>query len=634
MGRAVTWSSIERAAWKPTDKISVSEWCERSIVLDASYAAEAGPLNLGRTPYTREILDSFAEPSVGRITLMMGTQVGKTQTWLNMMAFGIAQKPAPAMLVMPGEEDAKQMIGGRLKALVEASPELAKHMGPRSNDWRESFVQFDLSVIYAAWANSPRALAGRPVCYVFFDEVDKFPPWSGKEADPVSLGEERARTYQKSRRAKIVLTSTPTTREGYISKEFDQSDRRRFYVPCPFCGKFQRLELRGIKFDGARDPKAVRAEQAMTYECAGCTKRIGDDHKPKMLARGVWVPEGAEIKPDGTLANAPRISPHRGYHLNALYSPWLSWSDIAAKFLEANAMGTAKLMNFVNSWLAEPWEEKSEVTDPEKLAALAEDHEAGTVPTDAVVLVAGADVQKDLIYFTVRAFGYGERSWHVLAGRVEGWDQLRDQVLDRVFPVIGRPNDSMQVRMLCIDSQGHRTDEVYRFYRENGDRVRPIKGEQRLSGIPTKHFPITRTVDGESVAGMRTHVDTTYFKDKLHRMMHAQPGAQERWGLHREPAEEYLRQVTNEQRVLEVNRKTGQETLVWRERPGAGHQTHWWDCEVYALAAAYILGVHAWKPTDAMEDRPVAGQSISDRRPDRRAARPFGGRPRRAGVFR
>lgn len=632
MGRAaaVAWSETERAAWRPTERITVSEWCDRSVVLDAQYAAEAGPFRTARTPYSREILDSFGLARVDRITLMMGTQVGKTQTWLNMLAFGVAQKPAPAMLVMPGEEDAKQMLGGRLKALFEASPELGAHLTGRSNDWRDGFVQFDLSVIYAAWANSPRALAGRPVCYVFFDEVDKFPPWSGREADPISLGEERTRTYKSSRRAKVVLCSTPTTRNGYIFREYEQSDQRRYFVPCPFCGKFQTLEFRGIKFDGARDPRQIRAEGRLTYQCSGCEKRITDEHKPKMLQLGVWVPQGAEVRADGTLANLPRPNPHRGYRLNALYSPWLTFSEIAAKFLEANESGAAKLMNFNNSWLAEPFEEKAEETKPETLAALAEDYDAGLVPKDVLVLTAGADVQKDAIYYTIRGWGANERSWLIQAGRVDTWQALENLVMLASYRRV-LDGDTLQVRLALIDSQGHRTDQVDAWASRWTDRVRTIAGRRAAKVGTVSPFwamPNERDFEGRPVGGKRWFVDTTYFKNKLHRLQHTQPADPGRWALHRNPSEAYLSQVSNEHRVLEVNKKTGQQSYVWKERPGSGRQTHWWDCEVYALAAAEMLGLRGLSdPLHEVEEAQAAGRGLDEI--ERMPRANTGGRPSR-----
>ena len=66
-----------------------------------------------------------------------------------------------------------------------------------------------------------------------------------------------------------------------------------------------------------------------------------------MMLAGKWTPE---IK---------TRTRHKGFWINSLYSPWLTWSDIAAEFLKSKDY-IELLMNFVNSWLAEVWEEKIE----------------------------------------------------------------------------------------------------------------------------------------------------------------------------------------------------------------------------------------------------------------------------------
>ena len=45
-------------------------------------------------------------------------------------------------------------------------------------------------------ANSPSSLASRAIKYVFFDEVDKYPVFSGKEANPIKLATERTKTFR------------------------------------------------------------------------------------------------------------------------------------------------------------------------------------------------------------------------------------------------------------------------------------------------------------------------------------------------------------------------------------------------------------------------------------------------------
>jgi phage terminase large subunit GpA-like protein len=375
---------------------------------------------------------------------------------------------------------------------------------------------------------------------------------------------------------------------------------------------------------GERDPARIRAGHLAAYHCEHCERPIPDDstHKRGMLARGVWVPDGCEIDAAGAISGEPkgRDPTHRGYHVNALYSPWLSWSDVAAEFF-ASKDDIGKLLNFTNSWLGWIWEEQTEATDPQKVAALAmPELEPGRVPDDALVLTAGADVQKDFVYYVVRAWGYGERSWLVEAGRVERLETLAHVLW--VEPRARRGGDPVPVQLLCIDS-GYRTDEIYEFALRHQPQARATKGQQSIAGIPIRASRIQRDATGDASRwSIRLwNVDTTYFKDKLLRLMSLASPDECRWHLHQEPSEEYLRHVTSEHKVLVRNRKTGAAKEEWTPKPGGG-ANHWLDCEVYALAAAEMLEVYAMRPEEGDEAaaRGPDGRDEIDRYRDERDA--------------
>ena len=77
-----------------------------------------------------------------------------------------------------------------------------------------------------------------------------------------------------------------------------------------------------------------------------------------------------------------------GFRLSSLYSPWLTWGDIASQFLRSKDQPES-LMNFVNSWLAEPWVNKanrlrSDVVMEKQLA-----YSRGVIPADAQLITMG-----------------------------------------------------------------------------------------------------------------------------------------------------------------------------------------------------------------------------------------------------
>ena len=98
--------------------------------------------------------------------------------------------------------------------------------------------------------------------------------------------------------------------------------------------------------------------------------------------------------------------------------------------------------------------------------------------------------------------------------------------------------------------------------------------------------------------------------------MTAQDGEPGAWHLHDDIPPEYLRQVTSEQKTLTRNRRTGATVAEWKVKPGRG-ANHWWDCEIYATAAADMLAVYALReasPPPQKETKPVESDWVKPRK--------------------
>lgn len=586
------WNKAEKEAWRLPKEITVSDWANENRELSPLTSAEHGRWRTDRTPHLKGIMDAFNDPFVEEITVMASTQVGKTEALYNMLGYIIDQDPAPTLLVMPRVPDARSVSQNRIKPMLELSPALKTHLPTLEDDITNLEYHLDRMIVYFAGSNSPADLSGRPIRYLFLDEIDKFPKFSGKEADPISLATERTRTFWNR---KIIKVSTPTTRQGYIFREYEKSDRRRYYVPCPYCGKYQILIFSPqLKYPKAeRNAEKIRTERLAWYECQYCGKKITENMKSRMISQGVWAPDGAEITPKGQIKGNIVQSRHAGFWLSALYSPWLSWSDIAAKFLTSQSYN--ELMNFVNSWLAEIWEEKGGETKPQKLAALAGIYPEGKVPSGGLVLTGGVDVQKDYFILVIRAWGIGEESWLVRACRVESWEEVIS-ILFMTNYSREKGGTPLPVRLTNIDS-GYRTAEVYEVCRKWRDVARPVKGQNHLPGAPYRVSIIDRHPEtGLAVPGGLAlwHIDTSHFKDKMNRMVHAEPGDPAQWHLFENPSDDYLNQFCAEHKVIIRDRKTGRTKEEWRVI-STGAPNHYLDAENYAVAAADMIRVSAMR---------------------------------------
>jgi hypothetical protein len=165
----------------------------------------------------------------------------------------------------------------------------------------------------------------------------------------LDLAEQRLKSFSSS---KAFMTSTPTVVEGRIWQRFLRGDQRRYYLPCPHCREYIRLEWRQVTWedhkteDGKHDLSKIRA--SAHYVCQLCQGKITDAHKVAALRHGRWIPE-----------NPGALPGVRSYHLSSLYSPdrKCTWGHLAVAFIEAKqSMGG--LQGFINGNLAEPWEQQ------------------------------------------------------------------------------------------------------------------------------------------------------------------------------------------------------------------------------------------------------------------------------------
>jgi phage terminase large subunit GpA-like protein len=449
--------AIERA-WrdglKPDPLLTVSEWADRYRVLSQRASSEPGRWRTERTPYLREIMDCLSPASpVQRVALMKGAQIGGTECGNCWIGYGIHQAPGPMMAVAPTVELAKRNSKQRIDPLIEESEVLRERVKERrSRDSGNTVLskEFPGGVLILTGANSAVGLRSMPARYLFLDEVDGYPGDVEGEGDPILLAERRSATFQ---RRKILLVSTPKTKSlSRVQREYEASDQRRYFVPCPHCGERQTLELANLRWPEGRPREAE-------YACTHCGAPIGERYKTWMIEQGAWRP------------TAPGDGRTAGFHLSSLYSPvgWLSWADAAEMYEQAQK--TPDLMKgFVNTVLGLPFEEEAEAPEWQRLYERREGYRIGIVSERGLFLTAGADVQKDRIEVEVVAWGRGEESWsvdyHLIEGdtaRAEVWAKL-DALLARDWPHAS--GHTLPIRVMCVDA-GYATQDVYAWVRRH-----------------------------------------------------------------------------------------------------------------------------------------------------------------------
>lgn len=601
-------ADVWREFMAPPPSMTVTEWAEARRVLSGKDSAEPGPYRVGRTPYAREPMDCLsAHSAVDEVVLMWGAQTAKTTIGSNWIGYLADINPGPVMIVQPTIDMAKRYSRQRLVPMIEESPVLRRKVREnRSRDEANTTLlkEFAGGFLAIAGANSAAGLRSMPVRDLFTDEEDAYPIDVDGEGDPVQLARARQTTFA---RRKHLRTSTPTTKDfSRIEQAYQQSDRCTYHVPCPHCQGLQPLEWgadteHGVKWD--RDEKGRALPHTVRYVCRHCGGEIQEHHKPGLLAGGVWVPENPG-------AHAGRV---RGFALSSLYSPlgWLSWQTLVAEWqaaMDAKRGGDNSLLRvFVNTRLAQTYEDEGDTADQHQLKRRAADIPLRVVQPGHFVRTLGVDVQGDRLEVYDWAWGRGMRRQLVERVVIYGdpaipeteegspWAELTAYRRTEVLHTSGSA-----VALLCvaIDSGGHHTQQVYTYSRQHQHaNVFPVKGSSQ-AGRAVLGKPTDQDINWRGARIKRGvklwPVGTDTAKSEIYgRLRISEPGP----GfvlMSKHLPDEVFEQLTSERLVTRYVK--GHPKLEW-VKP-AGRRNEALDCAVYALAGAHWLGMERWREGD------------------------------------
>ena len=583
-------NGFTRELFKPREHLSIPEWAEKNLTLSARVTNIPGAYSTNLTPYVREPLEAFGDDSVRRVCLVWGAQTSKTTTILAGLAYRLAERPCPALWVMPSEALARSFSETRWLPMIDDCPALAKEKPDNTDKIKILEQHFRKMSLWFVGSNSPANLASRSVSLLMLDEVDKYPEAgsSKTEAGALQLAEARVSTYPNHL---IITTSTPTTADSTIWSEWLKGDMRFFFVPCPHCGLKQKLIWGQIKWDDKAKLEDSVYDFALVkssafYECEGCKKPITDGQKTAMLRGGEW----RATNPNGEPAR-------RSYHLNGLYAPWVTFGSLAVKFLQDKYAGIVGLQDFINRVLAEPWLEHEQ----ERIEIKAGGYKMGEV-REGEKCVMSVDVQESGGFHTwvlVRAYNDEGKSRMVWAGRLETWGDIEAKADEfKVLP-----------KMVFIDS-GDQTRDVYYQCCLHGwialvgsDRssFSEIVGEQKVTR------PFARISNGDPLSGKtgQSRVGWKWrlcpvwrwsnpsIKDIFSNLLHGDgfvaDDAPEVWHTH----------IRAEVKVAVKNPLNGRTRMVWKQ---IGKQNHLLDCECMNIVGAGLHKLLRISPASLTEE--------------------------------
>ena len=561
------------AAFKPPKKLTLSEWADEYAYLSAESSAEGGRWHT--LPYQKGIMDAITDPSIEQVTVMKSARVGYSKILNHIIAYHIHQDPCGIMVVQPTIEDASGYSKEEIAPMIRDTKVLTNLVSDaKTRDSNNTILQkqFPGGVLSLVGANSARGFRRVSRRIVLFDETDGYPASAGTEGDQIKLGIARTQYFWNR---KIVAGSTPTIKDfSRIERLFEQSDQRRYYVPCPDCGHMQYLRWPNMRWEGSDTDN-------VSYACEECGVLIPHNKKRWMVERGEWR------------ATQPGNGRHVGFHIWAAYSysPNAEWSNLAEEF-ELSKHDPEQLKTWINTTLGETWEDEyaSKVGADALMERAAEaKYEVTVPPEEALVLCMGCDVQDYRLSMSVFGFGRNEEMFlvdrKVIYGspaRADLWKQM-DEVLMGKY--VSQDGFEMKIESAAIDTGGHYTQETYQYVRERSQLgLIGIKGIGQ-KGKPPLGKPTTQdiTFSGKALRrGVKLFpVGVDVIKTTLHnKLKNAEKGE---GYIHFYPTitHDYFEELTAERQVLRY--KHGYQERVWMKKSNARNEAL--DEMVYSWAA-------------------------------------------------
>ena len=466
---------------------------ERWIAQGASPLSQHGPIRYdgSRMPWCEEPQNEAVSPDVQITVLLWAAAMAKTECVVNVIGQSIAEEPKNIIIAYPNEAARDKFSRDVLqRSLIDATPairSLVVEQKSRDSGNTIAYKRFAGGSLNAIAAGSASNFRGPRAGLAYGDEIDAMPGSVGVEGDPVGLLFKRCEGFASSIK---MLSGTPTLK-GYVDHEgrqvwrsriqywLDQSDCRKWFVPCRSCGVRQVL-----MWPQVRAPKDN--PEAAVYLCEHCDAAHDDRQRIEMVMNGVWRPTQA-------------YSGIRGYWLNGLNSTLPPEKGFKTKLHQfvvdadraQNGMdATHSKRVWVNTFLAEcddPAGETEPPPDWQLIYQRREDYstpERTIVPREVLVLTAAVDVQSDRLEVEWEGRGRGEDSWGIRHHRIYGpvkdagvWRELRRE-LQREFEHASGKKIALG---LCLIDGGKWGDRVFDFLKEGSmeGRVRACRGSSQ-----------------------------------------------------------------------------------------------------------------------------------------------------------
>lgn len=493
---------------------------------------------------------------------MCSAQSSKTQTLLALICWIISEDPGPTMWVLNAADEAKDFLVDRAGPTLD----LCKPVREQHVSSEKLSLRFRSMPLYFTGANSKSKLQGKPIRWLFLDEVRNYPKGA------FYMVKKRIRANWNSR---TFVVSTPGDAGDPVDITYRSGNQMVWHFPCPKCGEFQQLDWQQMKWDKNETTKPNgkwdfnRLTETIRYVCKHCGHEIRDTPA-----------ERRHIEMKGKYVSMNPTAPKHiiSFHWNAMLPKWVTWASLVEEFIlavqAARGGDTSALRTFITESLGQPWTDDLGIIDDFGfLAERQQDYDFGEVWPEEVERFMAADKQEEggeHYWWGIRAYGPFGKSRLISYGRAN-----TEEELDAI-----REKHGVQ-RINAVIDCGFKQSDTFRFCMRYG--WKPFKG------MPGDMFVVADEDSGETVrrlwravlvdpfSGTKNQGKMSRFwafqfasdptMDLLAEYMTGRVGD---WSIPKKIGSEYLKQVTAESRVVAED-ALGHTVHKWVQRRKANH---------------------------------------------------------------
>lgn len=629
----MNFDSIEQIALacaemlRPPERTTVAEAASKYRVVN-SPGAYVGPWFNSTTPYMVEPMNVFASTVFTGMIFVGPAQSAKTDGLIiNTTLYSIKIDPMDMMIVCPTNTAARDFSMRRIDRLNRYSPEIGKMLLPGADNDNKFDKLYNTGMMLSLSWPTPTELAGKPVGRVVLTDRDRMVDDVDGDGEPFDLAMKRTTTFGSN--AMCLAESSPSREvidmkwiprtlheappcNGIIGL-YNRGDRRRWYWPCPHCDHYFEGRFEMLKYERKPGMSNLDVAETARMECPKCAEPIHPDERYEMNLWGTWVKDGEAIDARGMKFGEGIRTLIASFWLRGVAAAFVSWRKLVVLYLDAvddfERTGTEEsLKKFYNNDLGEPYYsvKRAEVRMPEDLKANAEESLGKhVVPEGVRFLVATVDIGTRSFSVQVTGVMPGMPFDTVMIDRfditkskrldddddplplqpavyAEDWDLIREQVMEREYPLGDGSGRLMSIKITGCDSGGEQgaTSRAYEFWRKlvsmnRHHRFTLLKGDGKAGQPRTRiTYPDSNRKDNKSGARGDIPVlflNPTILKDDLDgRLQSMEPGK----GMFRTPA--WLPMQVYSELCAEVRTPKG-----WEHNGSVRNET--WDLSYYAI---------------------------------------------------